>query len=318
MQTRPILIDTDPGIDDAMAIAFAEFAPELDVVALTTVAGNATIAQTTFNALSLRTRFGMGAVVARGAGSAIDGRRAEPPAFVHGDDGLGNTGPMAGDGALANESAAQLIVTMANEHAGALTVIALGQLTNLAHALRLDTGLVERVARIIVMGGAFGTGLTGGNVTPVAEANAHGDPLAADIVFNAGWPVTVVGLDVTMQTVIDAGFRERLRRSGPVGEYLWEISGFYDRFYRDGHGIDGFPVHDSSAVAFALDAALFATESGRVRVAQGGAFTGQTTFVPARWCRDDGAWSRSAAVDVCFGVDSNALLDRYLAVLAGH
>ncbi|MEM1262067.1 MAG: nucleoside hydrolase [Pseudomonadota bacterium] len=277
---RPLLIDTDPGIDDAMAIAFAACSPAVNLVALTTVAGNAPIATTTYNALSLATRFELDVPVARGASCAIDGVTATPPTFVHGDDGLGNTGPTPGKGALANQSAAELIVATARRYPQQLVIVALGQLSNLALALRLEPELPTLIADIVIMGGVFGFGGEAGNVTPLAEANAHGDPLAADLVFAASWPLTVVGLDVTMQTIMDDNARTAMRHASDSGAYLYEVSAFYDRFYRDRHGIDGFPVHDSSAIAYVLDPSLFKTCRGVMLAHSCGASRGQTVFVP--------------------------------------
>ena len=315
MSQRPVIIDTDPGIDDAMAIAFAAESPDLEIVALTTVTGNASIAQTTSNALALRTRFGFDAAIARGAGSALDGRTPAYPDLVHGSDGLGNTERSAATGELDADDAATLIVNSARRFAGRLNVVALGQLTNLARALRLAPELPQLVERVVIMGGAVGTGEHRGNVTPVAEANIHGDPLAADIVLNAGWPVTLVGLDVTMQTIMGPADRARLATGGSMGRYLHDISAFYADFYRQRYGIDGFPVHDSSAIACLLDPSLFTTERGCVRVVSGGAAHGMTVFVPESAVVDESAWSDNALIDVCTGVDARRLINGYLDVV---
>lgn len=276
---RPILIDTDPGIDDAMAIAFAARSPAVDLVAITSVAGNAPIATTTYNALSLVSRFELDIPVARGAGCAIDGVASAPPTFVHGDDGLGNTAPVAGHHELATESAAELIVATARRFPQQLAIVALGQLSNLALALRLEPSLPALVAEVVIMGGVFGFAGEPGNVTPLAEANTHGDPLAADLVFRTAWPLTVVGLDVTMQTIMRAKHRTAMQRASDTGAYLYDVSAFYDRFYRDRHGLDGFPVHDSSAIAYLLDPTLFRTRRGALLAHCYGPSRGQTLFV---------------------------------------
>ena len=157
------------------------------------------------------------------------------------------------------------------------------------------------------MGGAFGGNGHSGNITKVAEANIHGDPHAADAVLAADWPVTLVPLDVTMQVLMGDDRMRRIRdAAGEIGAFVWEVSRFYDAFYRQRHGFDGFPVHDSSAVAFAVAPELFETERSPITVDLQGDDVGRTRRMPG---------ADRPAQTICTGVDADALLDLYERVL---
>jgi purine nucleosidase len=163
----------------------------------------------------------------------------------------------------------------------------------------------------VVMGGAFGTHGHAGNVTPLAEANIIGDPLAADEVFGAPWPLTVVGLDVTQQTIMSHQYLEDLAQTaGSDGELIWEISRGYEAFHRNTGVEDGIYVHDSSAVAYLLDPSLFDVVTGPVRVVEDGFAKGHTIRSKV------GAWGDRPSVRVCVGVDSARLLTLYRNTLA--
>ena len=246
---RRILFDTDPGIDDAMALWMLARDPRAELVGVSTVFGNADVDTTTANALDLCHRFGLDVPVARGAARPLRREARHAPVEIHGHDGLGDAAPRPRhERVVAAADAAQFICDMARRHDGELTLVAVGPLTNLAQALALDPELPKRVPRVVVMGGAFGTLGHGGNVTPVAEANVYCDPHAADIVFGAAWPVTVVGLDVTHQVLMDTTYLDALgREGGTEGRYLRDITRPYERFYRQRTG-GGIYAHDASAV----------------------------------------------------------------------
>ncbi len=316
MSPRKIIFDTDPGIDDAMAILFAHLHPDLDLVGITTVLGNGSIDTTTRNALYIRDRFAIDTPVLRGAASALLVPDEEPPTFVHGDDGLGNVKIDHTDSDPAPGSAAQFIVDTVMASPGEVSIVAVGRLTNLAIALDIEPRIADAVAEVIVMGGALGSNEYTGNVTPVAEANIYGDPHAADMVFTAAWPTVLVGLDVTMTCVMRRPQMQRIRgQSGDAGEFLWDITRFYENYYRERRGVLGFPVHDSCAVIYAVAPELFGTVTGALRVVAEGISRGQTILVPAERTFPPSAWDDQPHSIGCIGVDSDGVLALYEDIL---
>ena len=194
---QKILIDTDPGVDDTMAILFALRSPELEVVGMTAVFGNAYVDTAALNALRLIELEGHEHIpVAKGTGRPIVGPPRRVADFVHGADGLGGINPPSPDGQLLDVPAAQFIVETILQNPGEITLVPVGPLTNIALALRLEPKIVDLVKQVVIMGGAA---YVPGNASPVGEANIFNDPHAAAIVFSAGWPLTMVGLDVTMK-----------------------------------------------------------------------------------------------------------------------
>jgi inosine-uridine nucleoside N-ribohydrolase len=276
--TTALLFDTDPGVDDAMALLFLHRHPAARLLGITTVFGNADIDVTTRNALHLCGRFGIAVPVARGAALPLvrPPRGAAPE--VHGDDGLGNLqGPLHTTRLPDARPAHRFIVDTLRAHPGEVTLVAVGPLTNLALALAEDPAITTLVRQVVVMGGAFGIGGQGGNVSPVAEANILSDPHAADAVFTAPWPVTLVGLDVTHRVLMDHACFERLRDAGGAeGAFIWQASRHYVEFHGRAVGVPGCYVHDASAVACALVPELFTRRAGPVRVVDQGLAIGQT------------------------------------------
>jgi purine nucleosidase/pyrimidine-specific ribonucleoside hydrolase len=262
----PWLIDTDPGIDDALALLLAFASPEVSVEAITSVAGNVPVELTTANVhriLSVgapgpRTR------VARGSAAPLRGPLVTADE-VHGDDGLGGISllreadgrprypapPPAAAGAI---DGPDLILDMAGRFAGELVIVALGPLTNLAVALERDARQLGRVARVVVMGGAVAVP---GNVTPSAEFNFHVDPEAAAVVFRSGLPLEIVPLDATEQVRLRrADLAAALSRGrAPVARFIDDFTGHLFAF-GDRRGHEGFALHDPLAVGVALDPSL--------------------------------------------------------------
>ncbi|MFV3075565.1 nucleoside hydrolase [Niveispirillum fermenti] len=303
-----IILDTDPGIDDAMAMAMLAGLPEIELLAITTVFGNADIAMTTRNALFLRRHLGLKAPVHQGAAGPLARPRGPGALHIHGDNALGGIAlpPDTGERPDGLDAPAH-IASLLRRHPGEVTILAIGPLTNLALALRRDPAIAGLARQVVVMGGAFGTDGRWGNVTPTAEANIHNDPEAAGAVLAAGWPVTLVGLDVTARCVLTTGRAAALRNRGATAAMLWQVSRFYAAAYARYDGLDGCCLHDVAAVALLAAPELFTCQTGRAHVVLDGPETGRTLLDPA----PDGRHS------ACIGVDAPRLVDLFMATVMG-
>jgi purine nucleosidase len=303
-----VIFDTDPGVDDAMALLFLHHHPEIDLLGVTTVFGNARIEVTTRNALFLKREWKIDAPVVKGAGETFIPHRVthEPPKHIHGADGLGNIGvPETVDIETDPRPAAQFIIDTVRAHPGEVTLVAVGRMTNLANALKQDPEIVSLVKEVVIMGGAFEVP---GNVTPAAEANIHGDPEAADMVATATWPVVFIGLDVTMQTVMTrAQLKDIADAAGRRGQLLFDLSQFYIDFY-EGLVDDGMVVHDSCACAYVVAPELFTTRSGTVRVVCGGIADGKTQQKPDGRGFGPSDWDNLPSQKIAVGIDDKAVL----------
>ena len=304
-----IIIDTDPGVDDAMAIFFALRSPELDVIGLTTIFGNVHTTLATQNALRLLEIAGRTDIpVAKGADDPLAGPYSGPVPFVHGDDGQGNTHLPPPTARPVAQTAAQFIVEQVMAAPGEVTLVPVGPLTNIALALRLEPRIAQHVKRVVLMGG---NALGPGNATPAAEANIHNDPEAADVVFGAGWPLTMVGLDVTHQVNMTRAHLARYAQAdNPLAQHVARIVPFYRDFFESSMpGLDGIFVHDSSAIACVIDPMLFAVEHWPVRVETQGLSRGKTwPFIGLGDPEALDGWRDRPRVDVCVGVDAERLL----------
>jgi len=310
---QKIIFDTDPGIDDAMALLFIEASPALDLVAVTTVFGNADIDTTTRNALYLKDRFGLKAPVFKGTDKPLVRPRNPSPTFVHGENGLGDV-ELTGLKPAQPEArpAYQAIIDLARENPGEITLVAVGPLTNLALALDADPQVATLLKAVVIMGGAFGVAGKPGNVTPVAEANIWNDPEAADQVFTAPWPVTAVSLDVTTQVVMTPAYMDALEaKAGPAGAFLNAISKPYAAFYGGRDGIIGCCVHDAAAVAFVIDPSLFEVRRGSIRVITDGIALGQTCQKVEGELFGPSAWDDQPIQAITVGVKAEGLLRLY-------
>ncbi|MCX5480492.1 nucleoside hydrolase [Kaistia geumhonensis] len=312
METIKVIFDTDPGVDDAMALLFLHRAPQVEIVGVTTTFGNGRIDTTTWNALYLTERFGIDAPVASGPAAPLVGPAPPPTDFVHGANGLGDIPLPATLRRKADPRPAhRFIIDTVRAHPGEITIVAVGRMTNLALALREDPAIAGLVREIVIMGGAFGHNGFHGNVTPVAEANIHGDPLAADEVFGGIWRITVVGLDVTQRTQMTTDYLRALARDGgEAGRFIWDITRFYVAFHHAAGVADMF-VHDSSAVAYLIDPSLFTTRRGSIRVVTDGIATGQTMLKPDEYNFPPGPWDDRPSHAVCIDVDTARLLSLY-------
>jgi len=245
-----ILLDCDTGVDDTLAILYAALHPGIDLLAVGSVWGNVDVDTATRNSLHTVAMAGQPEVpVARGAAGPITGRPAEFAPHVHGADGQGNRGTGRPVQPAAEGTAAEQIIRVAREHPGEAELVAVGPLTNVALALGLCPELPSLLRGVTVMGGAA---LAPGNVTEVAEANIWHDPEAAEAVFAAGWPLTMVGLDVTMRTTLDGAQLDRLQTGGSLAQYVADIIELYAGFFAvTAFGERRSCMHDLLAVAIA-------------------------------------------------------------------
>jgi len=318
---KKVIFDTDIGIDDAMALLYLHYSPDIDLRAIVTGFGNASIEATTRNALYMKERFGIDVPVYRGAGQALGASLFEGyPDFVHGKNGLGDIELTEPKLQVEAVDGADAIVQIARNYPREISIVAVGRLTNLALALERCPELPELIREVVVMGGAFGFNGHRGNVSPVAEANIAGDPLAADRVFSSGLPTTIVGLDVTQETIADDLFFETLRsNAGGAGDFIFGISRCYRDFHERITGRHACPVHDSSAVACLLNPDLYDTMQAAVRVATEGVAIGQTICGDPAADYESKCWQGVPAVKICTGVRQRLVLESYLdtLVLAG-
>lgn len=306
--TLKVIFDTDPGVDDALALAFLHAHPGLELLAVTTVFGNADIETTTRNARYLCQRFGVQAPIAQGAAGPLQRERNPSPVAIHGENGLGDY-PLDIDrlAPLQDRDAADEIIAQIRAAPGAATIIAVGPLTNLALACHRAPEIAHLTKELILMGGAFGTFGRGGNVTPHAEANIFNDPEAAAIVMAAPWPISVVGLDVTLDCILTNEAAETLvRQAGWLGRFIFDVTRHYVEGYR-ADGVDGCCLHDVAAIAYAIDRDLFRVQYGAIDVETMGAEIGRTRL------REDGR--PPAPRDVCVGVDHQRLVDLFRATI---
>jgi inosine-uridine nucleoside N-ribohydrolase len=276
-----VIFDTDPGVDDAMALCFAMAHPRIELAGITTTFGNVTVRQATTNALYLTQLAGRSIPVAQGAGKPWVKHAEAPPDFIHGADGLGNLSSRHAVQAAKPDarSAAQFIVDMARAQPGQITLVPVGPLTNIAAALALEPQLPKLIKSVVLMGGAV---KEGGNVSPVAEANIWNDPHAADAVFTAGFDLTMVGLDVTYQVIVPVSLFEKLaaQHQHPLTDTLLHAVRFYSQFYAtrypDLKTNPGCFGHDVLAFIALLHPELFSFARGRLRCVSEGIAQGQT------------------------------------------
>jgi purine nucleosidase len=277
---RKIILDCDPGHDDAVALLLAHGSPDIELVGVTTVMGNATIEHTTYNALSIAQVAGItGVPFARGAARPLV-RQVETAESIHGVSGL--DGPVLPEPTLELDPrpAAQFIVdTIMAAEPGEITIVPTGALTNIALAARLEPRIVERVREVVLMGG----GAHVGNWSAVAEFNIVIDPESAAIVFGEPWPVTMIGLDLTHQALATPDVVAAIAAVGTApARFVGELMEFFAHSYKDAQGFDHPPVHDPCAVAFVIDPTLMRTVRAPIDIELSGGLTLGMTVVDLR------------------------------------
>ncbi|MFD1935880.1 MULTISPECIES: nucleoside hydrolase [Nonomuraea] len=266
---KKLLLDCDPGIDDALALALAAGSPEIDLVGITTVGGNVSLDLTTANALSLREFYRLGDVpVTPGSAGALLGAGVRADS-IHGATGLGGVTLPAPTRGVADGHAVDYIIETLRSAPGEITLVAVGPLSNIALAVRREPRIVEWARDFVIMGGSY----TRGNHTPAAEFNIKADPAAASIVFDAGWEVTMVGLDVTLTAVVTESILDQMRSLGRLADLVVPISQFYGVVKADG----GPAIHDAVAVAHVIDPTLLTLVPAVVNVETAGTYTAGMT-----------------------------------------
>ncbi|MFC3120925.1 nucleoside hydrolase [Agaribacter flavus] len=311
--THKIILDTDPGIDDAMAIFFAFQSPEIEVLGLTTVFGNVPAEMAAQNGLSLVELAGKDIPVTKGASVPHVGPESSYAHFVHGDDGFGNINHPAPKGQLDPRSSAEFIVEMARKYPGEITLVAVGPLSNLALALKLEPDLPKLIKAVNIMGGAA---FVPGNVTPVAEANIWNDAYAAEIVFAADWRVNMFGLDVTYDLPFPPNFVDILEEKNPsLGGFVAKASQFYMDFYSQGHDERRCFFHDAFPLAYLLDESLFEMTEGHMRIGTDPLHIGQTSFAPIGTTMSE-FWTKMPPVFVATKVDHPRLTTLFIDTYA--
>ena len=300
-----LIIDTDPGIDDAMAILYAIAAPEIDLLGLTTVFGNVTTPKATRNALYLLEQAGIEIPVAEGLHRPRIGPPFPPTSAVHGAEGFGTLAVPTPQRRALVETAPEYLVRMARAHQGELLLCPIGPLTNIAAAMELDPSFCSNLKGMVVMGGSL---RAGGNITPAAEANFYHDPHAADFVLRHGCNITLVGLDVTNRVICPRSFFARLASESPkMGGLLHDMAEFYIDFYETVGKFAGCGMHDTSALVACIAPELFTTEPHALRVALSGDRSGEMIAV---------ANSTAQAVNVCTDVQAEAVKQNFFKNVA--
>lgn len=299
-----LIIDTDPGIDDAMAIFHAAASPDIELVGLTTIFGNVTVETATRNALRLVEAAGLNIPVAQGAVQPLVLPLIKPSAHVHGKEGFGDIPAERPKGQQVDETAAEFLIRMAREHAGNLVLCPIGPLTNIAQAIQMDPDFVRNVSRIVIMGG----GIKGGNITEFAEANIYHDPHAAEVLFASGARVEMIGLDVTHEILCTADDFEALAMAAPdLGGMLKEMSIFYLHFYETVGKFDGCSLHDPAAVIACERPDWFGYDKVAVRVVCDGAEIGRTVVAPD---------SDRPVVKVAMRVDADSVKNHFMTMIS--
>ncbi|SFQ33751.1 nucleoside hydrolase [Salibacterium halotolerans] len=274
---KPIIMDCDPGHDDAIAIFLAAGSAEVDIQAITTVSGNALIEHTTRNALIIAEKAGLGHVpVAEGAGEPLV-RHAVTAPHIHGESGLEGPALPEPEKSVDSRHAVDLTAELLLHAEEPITLVPTGPLTNIAWLLKRYPAVKKNIAGIVLMGGG-----SYGNWSPAAEFNIYADPEAAHIVFESGLPITMAGLDLTHQALAGEEEKELLRGADTnAAAFTAELLEYFAGTYHSLFGFSAAPIHDACAAAFTIDENVFATEHLPVTVETRGIYTTGMTVIDA-------------------------------------
>lgn len=302
-----IILDVDPGIDDAMAIALALKTEGVQLLGLTTVGGNLPLNKTTDNAAKILKLLGANCKVYPGMADPLI-RKLHTAEQIHGPTGLGYLDLPAAQEYIGNKHGVDFIIDEINNNPHEVTLIAVGPLTNVANVIKKDKSVIGKIKEIIIMGGAV---YTGGNVTPAAEFNIYVDPESAEIVFNSGANITLVGLDVTLQALLTEEHIGILKeKGGKIGQAIGSMTDFYLERYKDHNKLKGCALHDPLAVGVALDKSLVKTHKVYVAVETKGEFTRGETLGDIH-----GRFGKEPNINVCIEVDENRFIKSFMETL---
>lgn len=272
---RRVIIDCDPGHDDAISIILAASSDRIHIEGITTVAGNVEVEKTTLNALRVCELIGLDVPVARGAEQPLVKTREFAP-DIHGDSGLdGPQLPEVPRKTAIDQHAVDFIIEKVMKSDGEITLVPTGPLTNIALVIQKEPAIVEKIKEIVLMGGG-----TFGNWTPTAEFNIYVDAEAADIVFNCGVPVTMFGLDVTHQAITTPAILDKINSiETVVSEFVSDLLVYFTNTYKEVFGFEGAPIHDACTIAYLIDESIFEFEKVRVDIETKGEYSYGTTCV---------------------------------------
>jgi len=276
--TRKIIFDTDPGTDDALALMLALNSPELDVLAITVVPGNVTAKQGLENALRMASLANRCDIPVAGGAQHPLFQKLITAEFWHGKNGLANIELPASKCKVDARFGPDLIIELIHAAPHEITLVPVGPLTNIALAIEKDPSIIPLVKGVILMGGS----IKGGNVNAAAEANIYNDPEAAQLVFQAGWPLTMVGLDVGDKTLLGHKQLDQLASThGPVNDFIYRVAKFLVEL-SEKYGDNATPMYDPLAVGVAIDATLVTAPAMHVEVETRGEFTRGETVANRR------------------------------------
>lgn len=273
---KRIIIDTDPGVDDALTFLLALASPEIQLEALTSVHGNIGIEKTTRNALAVLELANASHIpVARGCSLPLISPLSESGDAVHGTSGIGNSNLPEPKSQPVKQHAVDYLIERTSAEPNEISIFPIGPLTNIALAIRQEPLFAKNVKELVIMGGAI---RAGGNATPLAEFNIHADPHAAHIVFHSGIPITLIPLDATYKCLLTSADVERLNKiNSPVARFVRDATAVYMNFYKNYEGFEGCALHDPLTLATIIAPELLTLEEHYVDVdISGGISTGNT------------------------------------------
>ncbi len=310
MIKHKIILDCDPGHDDAIAILLAAHHPALDLLAITTVAGNQSVAKTAHNALTVCSLAHIRHVpIAQGMDRPLL-RPARHAADIHGESGLDGPHLPEPSLTLAPQHAVDLLIELFLQSADDITLVATGPLTNIATAMRREPAIIRKIKAISLMGGAIGVG----NISPCAEFNIWADPEAAEIVFACGRPITMVPLEVTHLALATDDIIQRLcDAQRTVASFAADLLVFYADAYRKAFGFPAAPLHDPCAVAAVIDPQIISTCAMHVAIETRGEWTAGSTI-----CDIYNKWGKAPNAQVGYDLDVTRFWDMLINILLSY